>query len=125
MYDQIIKLVQEVKGVNQYGDITVTETEREIFAEVKSIGQKEFYEAAAVGMKPEIKFVIADFLDYQGEKKLRYEPFSNDIAVIPNDDLYPGDITPARATELTYDVIRTYRTGIALEIVCSRGVDET
>lgn len=125
MYDSVIKFVREIKSVNKYGDIVTTETERPIFAEVKSIGQKEFYEAAAVGMKPEIKFVIADFLDYQGEKKLRYEPFSAETAVYPNDEQYPGETEPARATEQTYDVIRTYRTGIALEIVCSRGVDET
>ena len=108
MYNSVIKLIQETTTVNKYGDLINAETEREIFAEVKSIGQSEFYQAAAVGLKPEIKFVIADFLDYQGEKKLKYAPFDNSE-------------TP---TEITYNIIRTYRTGLALEIVCNRGVDE-
>ncbi|MBO4750431.1 MAG: hypothetical protein J5546_08945 [Lachnospiraceae bacterium] len=124
MYNSLIKLVQQVKTVDEYGDMQIQETERPVFAEVKSIGQKEFYEAAAVGLKPEIKFVLADFLDYQGEQQLRYEPFSQAPSVFPGDGLLPGETSPARAKELTYDVIRTYRTGISLEIVCSRGVNE-
>jgi len=103
MYDSIIKLVAQTTSVNEYGDSVVTETERAIFAEVKSIGQSEFYQAQAVGMKPEIKFVIADFADYEGEEILRYAPFGG--------------------TEETYKIIRTYRTKMALEIVCKRGID--
>lgn len=126
MYNSLIYLVQEVKTVDQYGDLITQETSRPVFAEVKSIGQKEFYEAAAIGMKPEIKFVIADFLDYQGEQTLRYEPYS----AAPN-GLFPGEVLPGdsehptRTKMQTYDVIRTYRTGTQLEIVCSRGVDKT
>jgi SPP1 family predicted phage head-tail adaptor len=103
MYDSIIKLVAQTTSVNEYGDSVVTETARSIFAEVKSIGQSEFYQAQAVGMKPEIKFVIADFADYEGEEILRYAPFGG--------------------TEETYKIIRTYRTKMALEIVCKRGID--
>lgn len=111
MYNSIIKLVKQVATVDEYGDMAMQETVRTVFAEEKSIGQKEFYEAAAVGLKPEIKFEIADFLDYQGEKILRYEPFSQNTAE------HPG------TGELQYDVLRTYRTGLKLEIVCTRGVD--
>lgn len=125
MYNSVIKFLSQVKTVDEYGDMTVQEIERPVFAEIKSIGQKEFYEAAAVGMKPEIKFVIADFLDYKGEKQLKYEPFSMEPLTVPGENLYPGDDTsPTKEKEWTYNVIRTYRTGIALEIVCSRGVDE-
>ena len=108
-YNDVIYLISETRTVDSYGDISVTETERAIFAEVKSIGQSEFYQAAAVGLKPEIKFVIADFLDYNGEKKLRYDPFD-------------GQQDPA--TNDVYDIVRTYRTGNALEIVCAKGVDK-
>lgn len=124
MYNSLIYLVQKVNTVDQYGDMIAQETVRPVFAEIKSIGQKEFYEAAAVGMKPEIKFVIADFLDYHDEQTLRYEPFSEDPSVVPGEVL-PGEVHPARSKMQTYDVIRTYRTGIALEIICSRGVDRT
>jgi SPP1 family predicted phage head-tail adaptor len=103
MYDNVITLITETNTVDEYGDTVTTEAYRQIFAEVKSIGQNEFYQAQAVGLKPEIKFVIADFLDYKGEKQLKYTPFGE--------------------TEQIYDVIRTYRDKINLEIVCKRGID--
>jgi hypothetical protein len=68
------------------------------------IGQSEFYQAQAVGLKPEIKFVIADFADYQNEKKLKFTPYGG--------------------TEEVYTILRTYRTKNQLEIVCKRGIDE-
>ena len=103
MYESIITLITETNTVDEYGDTITVETERTIFAEVKSIGQTEFYQAQAVGLKPEIKFVIADFADYQNEKKLKYTPFGG--------------------TEDIYTVLRTYRTKNQLEIVCKRGID--
>ena len=103
MYDSIITLIAETNTVNEYGDTVTVETERTIFAEVKSIGQNEFYQAQAVGLKPEIKFVIADFADYQNEKKLKYTPFGG--------------------TEEVYTILRTFRTRYNLEIVCKRGIE--
>lgn len=103
MYDSIIKLIKETKTVNKYGNTISTSTERTIFAEVKSIRQDEFYQAQAIGLKPEIKFVIADFADYEGEKKLKYAPFGG--------------------TEEVYTILRTYRTNYQLEIVCKRGIE--
>ena len=104
MYDSIITLISESNTVDEYGDTVTVETERTIFAEVKSIGQTEFYQAQAVGLKPEIKFLIADFADYQNEKKLKYTPFGG--------------------TEDVFTVLRTYRTKNQLEIVCKRGIDK-
>ncbi len=103
MYDSVIKLITETNTVDEYGDTVTVETERTIFAEVKSIGQNEFYQAQAVGLKPEIKFVIADFADYQNEKKLKYTPFGG--------------------TEEVYTILRTFRTRYNLEIVCKRGIE--
>lgn len=103
MYDSVIKLITETNTVDEYGDTVTVETERTIFAEVKSIGQNEFYQAQAVGLKPEIKFVIADFADYQNEKKLKYTSFGG--------------------TEEYYTILRTFRTRYNLEIVCKRGIE--
>lgn len=103
MFDSVITLMKETNTVNEYGDTVQIFTERNVFAEVKSIGQSEFYQAEAVGLKPEIKFVIADFADYQNEKKLKYTPFGG--------------------VEEIYSVIRTYRNKINLEIVCARGIE--
>ena len=103
MYNEVIKLVSVKKEVNEYGDMVPTESEKQVFAELKSIGQSEFYQAQAVGLKPEIKFVIADYLDYENEPVIRYAAYCGE--------------------EEDYSVIRTYRTGNELEIVCKRGID--
>lgn len=69
-----------------------------IFAEIKSIGMKEFYQAQTAGSKPEIKFIITDYMDYQGQEYLIHD-------------------------NIRYKVLRTYRTGNnELEITCYGGV---
>ena len=103
MFNDLITLKKETNTVNEYGDTVQTFTSRNVFAEVKSIGQSEFYQAQATGLKPEIKFVIADFADYQDEKIISYCPY--------------GGVTE------DYTVLRTYRNKINLEIVCKRGID--
>ena len=104
MFDSVITLKKEVNTVNEYGDTVKTYTSRNVFAEVKSISQSEFYQAEAVGLKPEIKFVIADFADYQGEKILNYTPFGSE-------------------TGEDYTILRTYRNKLNLEIVAKRGIE--
>ena len=75
------------------------DTRRTVFCGVRSIGQKEFYEAQAVDFYPEIKFVLADHLDYEGERLVEYK----------------GQL---------YSVLRTFRTGQELEIVVARASAE-
>ena len=78
----------------------VTETSsRDVLCGLRSIGLTEFYQAQATNYRPELKFVLADYLDYQGETYIQY-----------NGDLYV--------------VIRTYRTGQELEIVVGRASAE-
>lgn len=104
MYDNVVKLIAEKKRVDEYGDTRIEQIVREVFADLRSIGQNEFYQAQAVGLKPEIKFVLPDFLEYKDEKILRFTPFGSD-------------------TEEEYSVIRTFRKNNELEIVCRRGID--
>lgn len=66
-----------------------------LVCEVKSIGQTEFYRAAQTDYKPEIQFVISDYLDYDGEDKVMFN-------------------------DLIYNIVRTYRSGEKLEIVAER-----
>jgi SPP1 family predicted phage head-tail adaptor len=103
MNNDVITLLKVIKTTDEYGDMAETITRRTIFARPQSIGQSEFYQANAVGLTPEIKFVIEDFADYQGEKELEYQPFGGTLQ--------------------RYDVIRTYRSGLNLEITCKRGID--
>lgn len=103
MYNDVIYLLEYDENVNDYSDpITKQKSERQIFVSVKSIGYSEFYQASAVGMKPEIKFEIADYMDYHGEMYLKYAVDGINAEI--------------------YDIIRTYRVGNALEIVCQRGI---
>ena len=96
MYNDVIYLITENTTVNEVGDIISSSTERAVFAEVKSIGQTEFYQAQALDLKPEIKFILADYYDYKNEIKLKYN----------NEN---------------YNVLRTYRNGVQLEITAYRG----
>lgn len=74
-------------------------SKREVFCGIRSVGHAEFYEAHAIDYHPELKFVLADHLDYQGETLIKY------------------------GTDL-YRVLRTYRTGQELEITVTRASAE-
>jgi SPP1 family predicted phage head-tail adaptor len=97
MYKEVINFISTTE-TNDHGDLIKSKTKREVFANIKSIGQSEFYQAQAVGLKPEIKFVIADYEDYQNEKLLEYDGKE-------------------------YQVMRTYRDGTKLEITCKGDVN--
>lgn len=91
MCNEVIKLVSYTETVDNYGRPVRAETEAERFAEVRSISQSEFYQAAASGLKPTIKFVLSDYWDYDNQKEIEYDG-------------------------VRYNVLRTYRNGNKLEI---------
>jgi len=97
MYNDVIYLISTQKTKNEIGDLIEERIQTMRFAKVKSIGQSEFYQAQAQGMKPEIKFVLADYLDYDNQEEVVYNNF-------------------------VYKVLRTYRSGNEMEIVCYGGV---
>lgn len=71
----------------------------DVFAGLRSIGQQEFYSASVTDYRPELKFVLADYLDYSGQYLIEYN----------------GQ---------RYRVLRTYRAGQELEIVVERATAE-
>ena len=91
MFDKVAYFVKTTEELDQYGDTIITRSEREVYVDEISIGQSEFYQAHAVGLKPEIKLKLADREDYQGEKIVKYE-------------------------EREYPILRTYKDGTRLEI---------
>lgn len=101
MLTDIIWLVSRTPSssdpITEAGDVTYTETQRWVYADAPSVGQSEFYQAAAAGLKPELKFVLQDWLDYGGEKTVRYCPYGS-------------------AEYREYTVLRTYRNGNRLEL---------
>lgn len=97
MYNNIIELITENLTYDKYGNKIITKTAKEVFCKIKSIGTNEFYSAGTTALKPEIKFILADYYDYNNEKKINYQ-------------------------DVEYNVIRTYRNGNELEITCERVV---
>lgn len=98
MYNDVITLRSYTESVDEYGLTKRDLYEHTVFAGLKSIGQSEFYQAQADGLKPELKFILSDYLEYQGEKEIEHE----------------GKI---------YNVLRTYRDGKKIEITVY-GVDD-
>lgn len=97
LWNQVLSLLAIAEGTDARGEITETETSRQVYADQQSVRQSEFYAAMTAGMKPEIMFVVRA-CDYQGEQALLHE----------------GQC---------YKVIRTYsKDGETMELVCSRSV---
>ncbi len=66
--DVIISLIRrEETGVDPHGNAVYTETETLVYAEDISIRQTEFFQAAAVGFKPERCLKMYAF-EYHGEQ---------------------------------------------------------
>jgi len=95
MYNDIAYLTSKVKtnNVTQYGDAIYTDVKKEVFVQVKSVRMSEFYTAQTAGYDPQIVFVLSDYYDYSGQEFIEHQ-------------------------NVMYKIIRTYRTGKALEIVC-------
>lgn len=103
--NEIILLLKKTEVADDAGNLVQSYAEKQVWCKVLSIGQNEFYQGGAKGYKPEIKFVIEDYLDYEGQEVISYKEFG-------------------QAEPKYYSVIRTYRAGKQLEITCKRGVDQ-
>lgn len=98
-------LIGQTETIDVYGDHVKAETETPVMVEDYSVGMTEVYQAMAVGYKPEVKLRLTNWLDYHGEEYVEYTPF--------------GWSFPIR-----YKILRTYRSGEALELTCYRAVDK-
>lgn len=96
LWRDVVGLIAVTKQRNEYNElIDVDGTPREVFANKKSVRQSEFYQAAAVGMKPEVVFEVL-CAEYNEEPKLQHE-------------------------NVVYHIIRTFtKTGEKIELICSR-----
>lgn len=93
-FKEVINLIGTTGGENAVGDPIKTETiSGDIPADKQSITRSEFYQAAAVGMKPSVTFVIRS-CEYNDESLLKWN-------------------------EKTYKIIRTYQKDDEfIELVC-------
>lgn len=67
----VIKLISTTVDKNDYGIDVVTETEREVYCNVRSVDRREFHEAGRNGLNPEFVFTMF-FGDYDGEAVVEY-----------------------------------------------------
>jgi hypothetical protein len=72
---------------------------REVFCGVRSIGMKEFYSANSTDFRPELKLILADYLDYDDETLVDFNG-------------------------VRYRILRTYRVGQELELTLERAPEE-
>lgn len=100
-----ITLIKETDARNEYGDLVKALTTRTVYAGEYSVGMNEVYQGMAVGYKPEVKFRLENWLDYQGEERLQYTPF--------------GSTNPVNLR-----VLRTFNDGDALELTCYKDNEE-
>ena len=90
-----IYLITEFRQEDEYGVAHAIKSKRMVYANVKSVGQREFYEGGRAGLNPE--FVMTMFAyDYASEQTLEY-------------------------MGRTFDIYRTYQKGPdEVELYCSR-----
>lgn len=67
----VIGLVAETRSAHGVHE-AITESVREIPAEIRSVTRSEYYNALNAGVQPELVFKLALDADYQGEHILRY-----------------------------------------------------
>ena len=92
----VLTLIAQTTSTDQYGNEVATEAEKQVFCEVDSITQTEFYQAANTELNPEYKFTIF-FGDYNGQPIVEYNG-------------------------LRYAIYRSYRTGDDLELYVERKI---
>lgn len=73
----------------------VNETERMVYVTILSVGMTEAYTAMSAGLAPDLRFLIREAADYQGEKKCRFQG-------------------------VLYDIIRTYQKERSVELTVQR-----
>ena len=67
----VVFLIKETFDRDEYGVLKSEKTEREVFCNIGSISQKEFYRAGEQGLKPQYKITLSNAADYEGEELLK------------------------------------------------------
>lgn len=67
----VIALITETNSAHGVHE-AITENEREVMAEIRSVTRSEYYNALNAGVQPEIVFKLALDADYQDEHFLRF-----------------------------------------------------
>lgn len=71
MFRDVITLVSESPAAHGVLD-EITETPKQVFCSVRSVGMSEAYQAMSNGLHPQFVFVLSECGDYNGEKIVLY-----------------------------------------------------
>lgn len=71
MFRDVITLVSESPAAHGVLD-EITETQKQVFCTVRSVGMSEAYQAMSNGLHPQFVFILSDYADYDGEKVAIY-----------------------------------------------------
>jgi len=68
----VINLISITQQQDEYGQWVDTPTSKQVFCQVESVGQREFFEAGRNGLNPEFKFTLFGG-DYNNEPLVEYK----------------------------------------------------
>lgn len=95
----VINLLRVEEETDESGtQHSVIASHRPVFCWINSVGMKESYAAQAVGHNPELRVTIAESADYEGETYVAYN-------------------------WNVYKVLRTYQSGLSVELTLERTRD--
>lgn len=72
LYREVIKLISITYTTNGIGDPIETKVTKTVFADKRPIRQSEHYQAMALGIRPELMFVVRT-VEYDNQIKLEYD----------------------------------------------------
>ncbi len=102
-YDHELTLIKATVIYDDIGNEIPVETETIVYCGLKSVGSKEFYNAAVSDLKPELIFVIHPY-EYHGEESVVFKA---------DEDAEEGE---------RYRVIRTYQKDTEeMELIVEKG----
>lgn len=98
MYNEVIELGRSEIVTDDYGNQSKEYVFREVFAEIRSVSQSEYYTAAQSGFKPSFKMILPDYYEYDDEDAVKYNG-------------------------VLYHIIRTFRNGLELELTVEKKIE--
>ena len=72
MRSDVITLVAVTRTQNEYGQWIASETTKQVYCDVDSVTQSEFFEGGRNGLNPEYRFTMF-FADYNDEPIVEYK----------------------------------------------------
>ena len=74
----VITLIGNNREQDEYGRWTATPIQRQVFCQVDSVTQREFFEGGRNGLNPEFKFTMFKY-DYNNEPIVEYNGFQYSV----------------------------------------------